>query len=131
MPKTGHYIHEMVDGGDTAIDATFGVGKQTDLNTPINGDFSGYLEGLLVRVKSIAGGATKITIKITHNTNGTGVVIPDTEAVIALEVGSLTAGAVAYRFAFAHRHEDATFSVFYKTDAGTAVVDVVELYWSE
>lgn len=129
MAKVGRFIHEIVDGTDVNIDNAFGLGKQSDI---VSGStFSGYLEGVIVRLKSIAGGAAKVTVKICHNTNGTGVVIPDTEADIALEVGSVVAGAIAINIGFAHVHTDGTFSLFYKTDAGTATVDQLELYWSE
>ena len=129
MPKVGRFIHEVVNGTDVAINNAFGLGKQSDIST--GNSFSGFLEGVIVRFKSIAGGATKVTVKICHNTNGTGVVIPDTEAEIAFEVGSAVAGAIAIKIDFAHVHTDGSFSLFYKTNAGTATVDQLELYWSE
>ena len=129
MAKVGRFVHEIVDGTDVNIDNAFGLGKQSDISSGTT--FSGFLEGVIVRLKSVAGGAAKVTVKICHNTNGTGVVIPDTEAEIAFEVGSLTAGAIAIKIDFAHVHTDGTFSMFYKTDAGTATVDQLELYWSE
>ena len=129
MPKVGRFIHEVVSGTDVAINNAFGLGKQSDISS--GSSFSGFLEGVIVRLKSVGGGAAKVTVKICHNTNGTGVVIPDTEAEIAFEVGSVVAGAIAIKIDFAHVHTDGTFSLFYKTDAGTATVDQLELYWSE
>ena len=129
MAKVGRFIHEIVSVTDVNIDNAFGLGKQSDISSA--GRFSGFLEGVIVRLKTIAGGAAKVAVKICHNTNGTGVVIPDTDAEIAFEVGSLTAGAIAIKIDFAHVHADGTFSLFYKTDAGTAIVDQLELYWSE
>ena len=129
MPKVGRFIHEVVNGTDVAINNAFGLGKQSDISS--GSSFSGFLEGVIVRLKSVGGGAAKVTVKICHNTNGTGVVIPDTEAEIAFEVGSVVAGAIAIKIDFAHVHTDGTFSLFYKTDAGTATVDQLELYWSE
>jgi len=132
MAKVGRFIHEAIDGNDVAIDNAFGLGKQHDI-VATDRSFVGYLEGIIVRVKTLAGNPapTKITVKITHNSNGTGVVIPDTEATIAYEVGSTTEGGIAIKFAFAHFHTDGNFSIFYKTDAGTATIDAMELYWSE
>ena len=92
--------------------------------------FNGKLEGLVIRVKSIAVGATKLTIKITHAVSGAEVVIPDTEAVVALEVGSTTIGGVAYSFNFPYVHTDDQLHIFYKGD-GNMTVDALELYWSE
>lgn len=133
MAKTGRYIHEVVSDVDVNIDNAFGLGKQTDLvasGSSFTTGFEGFLESMVVRVKNIAG-ATKLTIKICHNTNGTAIVIPDTESIIALEVGSVVAGGTAFRINFAQVHPDNTFSVFYKLDAGTATIDAVELYWVE
>ena len=129
MPKVGRFIHEVVNGTDVAINNAFGLGKQSDISS--GSSFSGFLEGVIVRLKSVGGGAAKVTVKICHNTNGTGVVIPDTEAEIAFEVGSAVAGAIAIKIDFAHVHTDGSFSLFYKTNAGTATVDQLELYWSE
>ena len=134
MAKVGKFLHEISSNVDVNIDNAFGLGKQTDLVVPATlwqPTFSGILESLIIRLKNIAGGATTVTIKITHNTNGTGVVIPDTTATIALEVGSVVAGGVAYSIDLAHVHPDGTFSIFYQLDAGTATVDVIELVWSE
>jgi len=143
MAKTGRYYHEVVNTTDVAVTDTFTAPGKTDINLNdcqptipglVSGDkFAGRLEGLVVRVKSIAGGATKLVIKITHAANGTQVVVPDTEATIGLEVGTLTEGGVAYKFDFPYLHTDDALHIFYKTDvaASTLTVDALEFYWSE
>jgi len=99
----------------------------------VGAPFNGRLEGLVVRVKSMVNAPTKLVIKITHNAVGAQVVIPDTEATIALEVGSTTEGGVAYKFDFPYVHTDDQLHIFYKTDVATSTltVDALELYWSE
>lgn len=129
MGKFGRFIHEAVDGTNRSVTGTFSANNRHDIITG-GGRFAGSLDGIVLRLTNI-NQATKLVVKICHNSNGTGIVIPDTEAVIALEVGSNTEGGVAYQFDFKHVHTDDNFSIFYRTDAGTCTVDVVELYWSE
>lgn len=143
MAKTGRYYHEVVSTTDVPVTDAFGALAKSDINLNdcqptipglVSGEkFSGRLEGLIIRVKSIAGGATKLVIKVTHSVAGTQVVIPDTEAVIATEVGTTTEGGVAYKFDFPYLHTDDQLHIFYKTDvaASTLTVDALEFYWSE
>jgi len=141
MAKTGKFYHEVQNLTDVPVTTTFLAPQRSDIdlyNTSVGSSprapgspFAGRLEGMVIRVKAIAGGATKLTIKITHSATGTQVIIPDTEATIALEVGTLTEGGVAYSFDFAHLHTDDGLHIFYKTDFGTCTVDALELYWSE
>lgn len=143
MPKTGTFYHEILNTDDVACTNAFSGANRHDINlnatnlgTPpvaAGRPFFGKLEGMVIRVKTLAGAPapTKITIKITHNTSGTQVIIPDTEATIGLEVGSTTEGGCAYRFDFPYVHDDDQLHIFYKADNGTCTVDAVELYWSE
>jgi len=140
MAKTGKFYHEVQSLTDVPVTNAFVVAQRSDINlydTSIGSSpkapgtpFAGRLEGMVIRVKSIAG-ATKLTIKICHSAAGSQVIIPDTEATIALEVGTLTEGGVAYSFDFAHLHTDDDLHIFYKTDLGTCTVDALEFYWSE
>jgi hypothetical protein len=143
MPKTGHFYHEVQSTDDVAVTDAFNVLNRTDIALhdfsqttgvqKVGGPFVGKLEGLVIRVKNIAGGATKLIIKITHSVVGSQVIIPDTEATIALEIGTTTEGGVAYKFDFPYVHNDDQLHIFYKTDAAasTLTVDALELYWSE
>ena len=135
MAKTGRFYHEVVSTTDVSVTTAFADINLLDCSPALPGavagaPFNGKLEGLVIRVKSIAVGATKLTIKITHAVSGAEVVIPDTEAVVALEVGSTTIGGVAYSFNFPYVHTDDQLHIFYKGD-GNMTVDALELYWSE
>jgi len=141
MAKTGKFYHLVNSEADASVTNAFGGASKTDIellncipsvpgavaDTP----FNGKLEGLVVRVKTVAGGATKLTIKITVNSVGASVLIPDTEATIGFEVGSTTVGAVAFFVGFPYVAQADDLSIFYKTDAGTCTVDGLDLYWSE
>tara|TARA_R100000951_G_C2613939_1_gene172130 strand:+ start:77 stop:499 length:423 start_codon:yes stop_codon:yes gene_type:complete len=140
MAKTGRFYHEVVSTADVSVTTTFAGGNKTDINlldcnpalpgAVAGAPFNGKLEGLVIRVKSIAVGASKLTIKITHAASGAEVIIPDTEANVALEVGSTTEGGVAFSFNFPYVHTDDQLHIFYKGD-GNMTVDALELYWSE
>lgn len=129
MAKIGRFIHEAINDADVAVGTDFSVNNRHDIITG-GGRFEGSLDGIVIRVKAI-NQASKVTIKVCHTSAGTGVVIPDTEAVIALEVGSNTIGGCAYQMNFSHVHTDDDFSIFYKCDAGSCTIDLVELYWRE
>jgi hypothetical protein len=143
MPKTGTYFHEILNVDDVPVTTSFNAANKHDiflnasnLGSPVGAQgkpFFGKLEGMVIRVKALAGAPapTKITIKITHNPGGQQVIIPDTEGTIGLEVGSTTIGGCAYRFDFPYVHNDDQLHIFYKADNGTCTVDAVELYWSE
>jgi hypothetical protein len=143
MPKTGHFYHEVQSTTDVSVTDAFNAVNKTDLNLnnfslttgvqKVGGVFVGRLEGLIIRVKSIVNAPTKLVIKVTHVNDGTQVIIPDTEATIALEVGATTEGGVAYKFDFPYIHTDDEIHIFYKTDVATSTctVDALQLYWSE
>jgi len=140
MAKVGRFYHEVVSTTDVSVTTAFAGGNKTDINlldcnpalpgAVAGAPFNGKLEGLVIRVKSIAGGTTKLTIKITNAISGVDIVIPDTEALIALNVGSTGEGGVAYSFNFPYVHLDDQLHIFYKGD-GNMTVDALELYWSE
>ena len=141
MAKTGRFYHLVNSEADSSVTNAFSGANKTDIelfncipavpgavaDTP----FQGKLEGLAIRVKSVAAGATKLSIKITVNQVGSSVLIPDTEGTIGFEVGSTTAGAVAFYIGFPYVAPTDEISIFYKTDAGTCTVDGLDLYWSE
>jgi hypothetical protein len=143
MPKTGNFYHEVLNTTDAAVTDAFAGANRHDINLhdlsvtsswkKVGGPFVGKLEGCICRVKAIAGGTTKITVKVTHAADGTQVIIPDTEATIAFEVGSTTEGGIAIKFDFPYLFSDDQLHFFYKTDAagGTATIDALEVIWSE
>ena len=105
--KTGRYIHSIGSNADiAAVGTTFDAAKDYEINlndgiavgNPTGGRFQGRIEAIAIKVKSIAGGATKITMKGSMTGSGSTVIaiLPDTQADIALDVGSTTEGTVVY-----------------------------------
>tara|TARA_R110002012_G_scaffold316472_2_gene531494 strand:- start:40 stop:465 length:426 start_codon:yes stop_codon:yes gene_type:complete len=141
MPKTGNYYHEVIDTTDASVTNAFNASNRTDMNLynvtngtvvrKVGSSFSGKLQGCVIGIKSVASSATKVTVKIAVVSDGTSVVVPDTEATIAFEVGSTTVGAIAISYDFVFCNADDQIHLFYKTDTGTCTVDSVRFFWSE
>ena len=142
MPKTGKFYHECQNLTNVAgVNQTFDAARRHDFNLhdvslgstnkAVGSAFFGRLEGCVVVVDTIAGGATKLTVKVCHQADGSQVIIPDTEATIGLNVGSTTAGSIAIKFDFPYLHSDDQIHFFYTCDAGSCRVTASELYWSE
>lgn len=143
MPKTGRFYHEVLDTSDVSVADAFNASNKHDINlhdlanttitAKVGSTFVGKLEGMICRIKSMSGSPTKITVKVTHAADGSQIIIPDTEATIALEVGSSTEGAIAIKFDFPYIFSDDELHFFYKTDiaSSTCTIDALEVIWSE
>ena len=96
--------------------------------------FASRVEGLHIHVSSIAGGATKLTVRICADAAGNYSLVPDTEATLALGVTTATEGCVAFQVGiplFPILNGDSRLWVFIRTDAGTVTVDASCITWSE
>jgi len=138
MPKTGHFYHSStVTSNVAAVGTTFDTAKfhLHELNAGLNVGtvFKGYVEGLFIRVTSIAGGATKITARLCCDANGDFTFLPDTEATLATGLTTATTGVAVYEFKLPIRQFFGTDDVylFLKTDAGTVTLANSCITWSE
>lgn len=95
--------------------------------------FAGIIDALQVKLTSVAGGATKITIKVCLDSAGDICIIPSTEATIEPGITTAGTGCVSYSVgvALAQVEGDATLYVFAKLDAGTAVFSSVTATWRQ
>ena len=142
MAKTGRFLHPIVNDTDIAsVGTSYNVAKfhLFDLNvTPsisVSNAFKGFLRSMIIRVKSIAGGASKVTFRICTDATGDFTVLGDTE--VALDIGLTTAttgcGQILfedYPFWESITNTDNVY-VFYKVDAGTVTIDYAQISWSE
>lgn len=152
MGKVGTYFHDSLNVTPVAsIGTTFDVTKfhlhdlipdQTFPNSAPNRFpgvtrktlFNNRIEGLHVRVTSIAGGAAKLTCRITADAAGDFTLMPDTEAAIAPGITTATSGCVAYDIGipfFGIVNADSKFYLWVKTDAGTVTLAQSCITWSE
>ena len=96
----------------------------------------GILETLGVNVQGIAGGATKLTVRVTSDAAGNESILPDTEATIATGIGTATTGSVAFSAGVGMTNlnptqTDTIIYVWVRTDAGTANVVQSTIDWRE
>jgi hypothetical protein len=152
MGKVGTYFHDSLNVTDvTLVGTTFDVLKfhlhdlipdQTFPNSaPLRfpgvtrkTKFASRIEGLHVRATSIAGGAAKLTCRITADAAGDFILMPDTEATISTGITTTTSGCVAYSIGipfFGIVNSDSKFYLWVKTDAGTVTLAQSCITWSE
>ena len=152
MGKVGTYFHDSLNtSAVAAVGTTYDVAKfhlhdlipdQTFPNSaPLRlpgvtrkTKFASRIEGLHVRATSIAGGATKLTCRITEDSGGNIPLVPDTEATISVGITAATTGMVAYQVGiplFGIVTPDSEFWVWVKTDSGTVTLADSLITWSE
>ena len=96
----------------------------------------GILETINLHVHAIAGGCTKLTVRVTSDAAGNESVVPDTQATLATGVGTATTGSVAFSAGVGMTNlnptqTDTSVYVWVKTDAGTANLKESTLTWRE
>ena len=96
--------------------------------------FCDRIETILVRFKTIAGGAAAVTLRLCLDADGDYAVVPDTTATISLGITTNTTGCAAVKYDAPIRNvigNNDTLYLFVKVDAGTAVLDASCITWSE
>ena len=138
MGKTGSYVHTITHSG-LALAATnaYGTARRHNLNLmedqyPAGGiGFSGRIDNVQVRMNTIAGGATTLTIRLTRDLAGDDIVFGDTTATISTGVTTATDGAITVKLDALHGNSTDNLYLFWKTNAGTANVDKIIINWQE
>jgi hypothetical protein len=142
MAQVTTIFHDVIATGTETLGTAFNT---TDVLTfdmtsvlayqPSKATFHGYVQGIHVRVTGIAGGATKLTIRVCIDPAGDYTVVPDTEATIVTGVTTATTGCVAYKVQLPLAHILAqnvgNLYLFAKVDAGSAVFSQGWISWSE
>lgn len=110
---------------DTAKKATL------DLVMPDGFPLSFHLEGLFVQMSSLASSPTKLTARITTDTDGDLAIVTGTESDIEVGVTTATDGSAIYKIDVDYIFESNQVYVLFKTDTGTVTIDSVELTYHE
>lgn len=143
MPsKITNFLHVNQTTGTTALTNAFGTARDHNLTANLPSfqqaatRWVGILETVNVHVHAIAGGATKLTVRVTSDATGNESILPDTEATIATGIGTATTGSVAFSAGVGMTNlnptqTDSIVYVWVKTDAGTANLKEVTLTWRE
>ena len=138
MGKTGSYVHTIVHSGlSLSASTTYGTGRRHNLNLmedqyPSGGpSFYGRIDNVIINMNTIAGGATTLTVRATSDLAGDKVIFGDTTATISTGVTTGTDGAVTIKFDALWGSSTDNLYLFWKTNAGTAVVDTITVNWQE
>ena len=117
----------------TGVGTAYATGKKATLLLPKNANrnFTANLGGLWIWMSSIAGGAAKITFRISLDAAGDEMLVTDTEAdPIYTGTTTSTDGSVVYSLnGLPIDLSVDTLYVFAKVDAGTVTIDKVQLSW--
>ena len=143
MPsKITNFLHVSQTTGTTGLTTSFGTARDHNLTLTLPAfqqaakQWVGILDTVNLHVHAIAGGCTKLTVRVTSDAAGNESIVPDTEATIAVGIGTATTGSVAFSAGVGMTNlnptqTDTTVYVWVKTDAGTANLKEVTLTWRE
>lgn len=136
MAAVGAFKHNSLVNESFAIDATYDVGTAHihEVKSPQSTKTNVILDGIFIRVEGIAGGATKLTMRLCWDVDGDYTVCPDTEATISTGLTTTDCGHVTYAFQlpiYAPSVTDKNLYLFVKTDTGTANLALSQLTFHE
>lgn len=142
MPtRITNFLHVSQTTGTTALTNAFGTARTHDLAAfrPVFTQapfWVGILDTVNLHVHAIAGGCTKLTVRVTSDATGNESIVPDTEATIATGIGTATTGSVVFSAGVGMSNlnpaqTDALVYVWVKTDAGTCNLKESTLTWRE
>jgi len=142
MPtRITNFLHVSQTTGTTGLTTSFGTARAHDLaafrpSFAQNTFWVGILDTINIHVHAIAGGCTKLTVRVTSDAAGNEAIVPDTEATIAIGIGAPTTGSVAFSagVGITNQHPNQTDALVYiwvKTDAGTANLKEATITWRE
>ena len=140
MAKFGTYLHTVTNDSDiTSVGTAYNGAKFHSIQLKVAGGmqqqgqpYKNFLRSMIIKVKSLAGGAAKVTFRICSTGAGDTCVVGDTEVAFDLGITTATEGSAQILFDdYPFFEEDDTVFVFYKVDAGTATIDFTQINWSE
>lgn len=135
------FLHADQTTGTTGLTTSYGTARTHNLgaNLPpfaVKPYWLGILDTLNLHVHAIAGGCTKLTVRVTSDSTGNESILPDTEATIATGIGTATTGSVAFAAGVGMTNlnptqTDAIVYVWVKTDACTCNLKESTIVWRE
>ena len=144
MAKTGHFLNNSAHAVNIDANTTYAAARShdlTSLGTPGGGilNRSYFLRTLYIKLDTISGSPTTLTVRLTRDAAGDDTVVGDVTATISYGVtATTTEGAVTIAIDFAYSHNgvagaaiDNNLFCFWKLDAGTAKVRRIELVTEE
>lgn len=126
-------IKKSVDStAKSAVGTSYATAKKATLNLAMPDGFplTFHLEGLFVQLSSISS-ATKLTVKLTQDSDGDQALVTSTESDIDVGVTTSSDGSAIYKIDLDYSFDSSPVYVFMKTDAGSVTVDSVTLTYHE
>lgn len=140
MPKTGRFVHIATHSGlALTANTTYGTGKRhnlqlmqdtTSIQASATPAFRGKLGTLTIRLNTVVTAAS-LTMRLTTDLAGDQVVFGDTTATISTGVTTANAGSVSFKIDSLWSSDTDNLYLFWKLDAGTAVVENIKITWEE
>ena len=99
-------------------------------------NFFGIVDSIQIVLGTLAGGASKVTIRVTEDLAGNITIVPDTEATLALGIGDPTIGCAVFKVQTIIRQDlagpgNGNLYLWVKVDAGSAVFSGSQIAWQE
>ena len=133
MAKVGGYYRAAVlePGSPIALNTNFNAASQA-INLDVGGSFGGHLGSVLVYLNTVAGGATKLTLKLTRDAAGDQAVLTSTQGDIDPGVTTATDGSMVIKIDIPWVFAGGTaLYPFFKVNAGTANMESCIICWRE
>jgi len=145
MPtRITHFLHNSPVAGTQAVGTGFALAcvHAHDLHNGVapliaaKRNFFGIIDSLQIVLDTLAGGASKVTIRVTEDAAGDIIAIPDTEATLATGLSTATIGCAVFKAQTVVRQDlagpgNGTLYLFVKVDAGSARFLGSEIFWKE
>lgn len=132
MGRVGSFVHMPAETGLSVSVLSASWSSPVPITLDASGRLMrGRLSALYAYVNTIAGGATKLTARIARDSNGDELVLPDTEADIAVGAVTTTDGTAVWDLSIDYIATIDQVYVLFKTDAGTCTLSEAALSWHE
>ena len=136
MARMKRYMHWVTYATPiAAVGTAYATGKAATIALgmfPPGSSFLGRLQSIIYHFSSLAGGAAAVTVRMTSDTAGDVMLLPDTTATITTGVTTATDGSAAYSVDLdAGLDSGDTVYMMHKVNAGTATIDKIEIVWEE
>lgn len=141
MAAVGKYIHDSRHTGLTiGLTNLYVAGAQRhqvnfwDADDSIKTSASpirARISAIYVKVDTIAGGCTALTLRVTQDAAGNNIIIPDTTATLSTGITTATEGGIVLKVDVDYKHDDSIAWMHFKTNAGTCNVKIIDFVWEE
>jgi len=145
MPtRITHFLHHNDKTGSQGVTNGFQLAcvHDHDLNEGVapliaaKKNFFGIVDSIQVVLTSLAGGASKVTIRLCEDAAGDIIIVPDTEATLATGLTTATTGCAVFKVQTIIRQDlggpgNGHLYLFVKVDQGTATFAGSQIAWQE